>query len=81
MDDFYVLCDMFDYCLLNLSRSLQRCDQDNLVLNWEKCDFIVIEVTVLGHKVSLKRIKVDKAKIEVIKNFSTPISIKGVWSF
>ena len=46
----------------NLSKVLQKCEDMNLVLNWEKCHFIVHEGVVLGHIVSNKAIEVDKAK-------------------
>ena len=36
MDDFSVVGDTFDECLLNLIKALQRCEDANLVLNWEK---------------------------------------------
>nr|GEV21444.1 reverse transcriptase domain-containing protein [Tanacetum cinerariifolium] len=54
----------FDHCLKNLEKMLKMCEETNLVLNWEKCHFIVKEGTVLGHKVSGSRIEVDKAKVE-----------------
>ncbi|GJW95527.1 reverse transcriptase domain-containing protein, partial [Tanacetum coccineum] len=38
----------------------------HLVLNWEKCHFMVKEGIVLGHKVSSAGLEVDKAKIDVI---------------
>ncbi|XP_049345456.1 uncharacterized protein LOC125809973 [Solanum verrucosum] len=81
MDDFSVVGDTFDDYLFNLSRALQRCEESNLVLNWEKCHFMVKEGIVLGHKVSQKGLEVDKAKIEVIENFPPPICVKGVRSF
>ncbi|XP_075504542.1 uncharacterized protein LOC142541980 [Primulina tabacum] len=65
----------------NLITVLKRCEETNLVLNWEKCHFMVQEGIVLGHKVSEKGIEVDKAKIEVIKNLPPPASVKGVRSF
>ncbi|XP_075475256.1 uncharacterized protein LOC142505999 [Primulina tabacum] len=65
----------------NLRSVLRRCEETNLVLNWEKCHFMVQKGIVLGHKVSEKGIEVDKAKIEVIKNLPPPASIKGVRSF
>ncbi|XP_060182399.1 uncharacterized protein LOC132612072 [Lycium barbarum] len=37
-----------------------RCEEMNWVLNWEKCHFMVREGIVLGHKVSSKKIEVDK---------------------
>jgi hypothetical protein len=37
MDDFSVFGDSFDDCLTNLEKVLNRCEEKNLVLNWEKC--------------------------------------------
>ncbi|GKC40892.1 reverse transcriptase domain-containing protein [Tanacetum coccineum] len=50
MDDFSVFGVSFDKCLNNLDKVLQRCKDAHLVLNWEKCHFIVKEGIVLGHK-------------------------------
>ena len=52
MDDFSVYGTSFDDCLSNLDRVFQRCEETNLVLNWEKCHFRVNEGIVLGHKIS-----------------------------
>ena len=60
---------------------MSRCEEKNLVLNWEKYHFMVINDIVLGHIVSSKRMEVDKSKIELIVNLSTPKSIKDVRSF
>ncbi|GJW91925.1 reverse transcriptase domain-containing protein [Tanacetum coccineum] len=60
---------------------LVRCEETNLVLNWEKCHFMVNEGTVLGHKISGKGTKVDKAKIDVITKLPYPTNVKGVRSF
>ena len=68
MDDFSVYGSSFDICLAHLSQVLQRCEETNLVLNWEKCHFMVREGIVLGHKISSKGIEVDRAKIEIIAN-------------
>ena len=40
MDDFSVFGDNFEGCLENLVRVLRRCEETNLVLNWEKCHFM-----------------------------------------
>ncbi|XP_073298450.1 uncharacterized protein [Primulina huaijiensis] len=63
----------------NLKVVLMRCEEKNLVLNWEKCHFMVQEGIVLGHKISEHGIEVDKAKVEVIKNLPPPTSIKGAY--
>ena len=81
MDDFSVYGKSFDDCLSNLDRVLQRCEQTNLVLNWEKCHFMVNEGIVLGHKISERGIEVDKAKVDAIEKMPCPKDIKGIRSF
>ena len=49
MDDFFVYGGSFEKCLDNLGIVLQRCRGKNLVLNWEKCHFMVQEGIVLRH--------------------------------
>jgi hypothetical protein len=41
MDDFSVFGSSFQECLNRLTLVLVRCKEKNLVLNWEKCHFIV----------------------------------------
>ncbi|KAL4347511.1 hypothetical protein GQ457_17G009270 [Hibiscus cannabinus] len=65
----------------NLQKVLKRCKETNLVLNWEKCHFMVDEGIVLGHKISSKGMEVDKAKIEVISKLPPPTTVKGIRSF
>ncbi|GJT95398.1 reverse transcriptase domain-containing protein [Tanacetum coccineum] len=78
MDDFSVFGNSFDKCLNNLDKMLQRCKDVHLVLNWEKCHFMVKEGIVLGHKVSSAGLEVDKAKIDVISKLPPPTNIKGL---
>ncbi|GJX15105.1 reverse transcriptase domain-containing protein [Tanacetum coccineum] len=82
MDDFSIFEDSFNTCLVNLEQMLIRCKQAHLVLNWEKCHFMVTEGIVLGHKVSSAGLEVDKAKIDVIAKLPPPTSVKAVrnWS-
>lgn len=63
MDDFFVYGSSFVDCLSNLNRVLQRCEETNLVLNWEKFHFMVNEGIVLGHKVSKKVLKLIKPRL------------------
>ncbi|KAG7578965.1 Ribonuclease H-like superfamily [Arabidopsis thaliana x Arabidopsis arenosa] len=81
MDDFSVYGSSFSSCLLNLCRVLARCEETNLVLNWEKCHFMVREGIVLGHKISEKGIEVDKGKIEVMMQLQPPKTVKDIRSF
>ncbi|KAL4310266.1 hypothetical protein GQ457_01G021680 [Hibiscus cannabinus] len=54
MDDFSTFGEDFDNFLGNLVKVLKRCKETNLVLNWEKCHFMVDEGIVLDHKISSK---------------------------
>ncbi|KAG9442621.1 hypothetical protein H6P81_018475 [Aristolochia fimbriata] len=81
MDDFTLYGLTFETCLKNLDLVLARCEERNLVLNWEKCHFMVKEGIVLGHKISEKGIEVDRAKVEVIEKLPPPTNIKGIRSF
>ncbi|GJV06529.1 reverse transcriptase domain-containing protein [Tanacetum coccineum] len=53
----------------------------HLVLNGEKCHFMVKEGIMLGHKMSSAGLKVDKAKIDVILKLPPPTNIKGIRRF
>nr|GEU30680.1 reverse transcriptase domain-containing protein [Tanacetum cinerariifolium] len=81
MDDFSVFGDIFSSCLTNLDKMLNRCEETNLVLNWERCHFMCKEGIVLGHKISKSGIKVDRAKVDVIAKLPHPTTVKGVRSF
>ncbi|RDY02542.1 Retrovirus-related Pol polyprotein, partial [Mucuna pruriens] len=81
MDDFNVYANSFDACLENLSKVLTRCIDTNLVLNFEKCHFMVSEGIVLGQLVSNKGIEVDKSKIDIITYLPNPTSVREVRSF
>ena len=81
IDDFSVFGPSFDQCLANLEKVLSRCVEKNLVLNWEKCHFMVTEGIVLGHIVSSKGIEVDRLNIDVIDYLPLPKSLKDVRSF
>ncbi|XP_070026430.1 uncharacterized protein [Nicotiana sylvestris] len=65
----------------HLRQVLKRCEETNLVLNWEKCHFMVDEGIVLWHKISKHGIEVDRAKIDIISKLPLPTSVKGVRSF
>jgi hypothetical protein len=77
VDDFFIYGKTFEDCLANLDKVLKLCQMANLVLNWEKCHFMVRGGIVLGHKISKKGIKVDK----VIEQLLPPTNVKGIHSF
>ncbi|GJY73966.1 reverse transcriptase domain-containing protein [Tanacetum coccineum] len=81
MDDLSVFGNSYKTCLSHLDKMLQRCEDTNLVLNWENSHFMVKEGIVLGHKIFKNGIKVDKAKVEVIANLPHHTTVKGIRSF
>lgn len=60
---------------------LGGCIETNLVLNYEKCDFMVKEGIVFGPLVSVKGLEVDKEKIEVIKSLPYPSNVREVRAY
>ena len=77
MNDFFVVGESFKWCLSHLFEFLKRCEDCSLVLNWEKCHFMVKEGIVLGHHIIEKGIEVDRAKVEVIERLP-PLSLSKV---
>ena len=81
MHDITVYGGDFEECLTNLEAILQRCIKKNLVLNWEKCHFMVNQGIVLGHIISNRGIEVDNEKIELISKLPSPTNVKTVRQF
>jgi hypothetical protein len=81
MDDFFVYGKTFEDCLAHLDKVLKRCQEVDLVLNWDKCHFMIQNGIVLWHKISEKGIEVNKVKIEVIEQLPPPTNVKGIHSF
>ena len=81
MDDFSVYGSTFENCLENLETILQRCEDKNLTLNWEKSHFMVIEGIVFGHKIFVAGLEVDQPKVSIIKTLLPPTIVKGIRSF
>ncbi|RVW75937.1 Retrovirus-related Pol polyprotein from transposon 17.6 [Vitis vinifera] len=81
MDDITIYGSAFEDCLVNLEAVLNRCIEKDLVLNWEKCHFMVQQGIVLGHIISNEGIEVHKAKVELIVKLPSPTNVKGVRQF
>ena len=73
--------DSFDACLGHLKLVLEKGVETNLVLNSEKCHFMVEQGIVLGHVISSKGIEVDKEKVDVIQNLPYPTNVREIRSF
>ena len=60
---------------------MTKCEEKNLVLNWEKCHFMVKKGNVLGHIIFVNDIEVDKAKVDLIENLAPLKTVKEIQSF
>jgi hypothetical protein len=78
---FPVYDTSFNNFLFNIDKVLKRCEVQHLVLNWEKCHFMLIEGVVLGYRVSGRGIEVDREKIEAVEKLPYLWDIKGKRSF
>jgi hypothetical protein len=81
MDDFSVYGKTFMDCLANLDKVHTWYAEVDLVLNWEKCHFMVKQGIVLGHVISEKCIEVDKAKVETVEQLPPPTAVKSLRSY
>ena len=81
MDDFFIFGSSFEECLHRLNFILVRCKEKNLVLNWEKCHFMVKQGIIPGHVISYQGIEVDKAKVDLISNLPPLRTVKEICSF
>ncbi|GJT34836.1 hypothetical protein Tco_0925255 [Tanacetum coccineum] len=72
----------FQRCIMAIFHDMieetMECEDNNLVLNEEKCHFMLKEGIVLGHKISKSGIEFDKAKVDVIAKLPHPTSVKGI---
>ena len=80
MDDFSVYGKSFDECLENLDKVLKRCQETHLVLNWEKCHFMVRDGIVLRHSVR-KRDRSGPGKDRGNRVVATPVECQGSEKF
>nr|GEW34616.1 retrovirus-related Pol polyprotein from transposon 17.6 [Tanacetum cinerariifolium] len=78
MDDFSIFGNSFENCLSHLDKMLQRCEDTNLSLNWEKSHFMVKQGIVLGHCIkafqTLKK-RLTEAPILIAPNWDLPFEL------
>nr|GFA24293.1 hypothetical protein [Tanacetum cinerariifolium] len=72
MDDFSVFGNYFENCLSRLDKMLQRCEDTNLSLNWEKSYFMVKEGIVLGQRFLKTRLRLTEPKSMSLLSYLIP---------
>ena len=81
LDDIIIFSSNIEEHLEKLQAVFQRLSNNNLKLKGSKCEFFKSQVSYLGHIVSEEGILTDPAKIEVVKTWPVPKSVKEVWQF
>lgn len=81
LDDIIVATETFEEHMYWLERVLQRLTDANLKINPEKSKFCREKVEYLGFIVSGEGVEVDESKVEPVKNFPAPTTVKRLRSF
>ena len=78
LDDIIIFSSNFEEHLEKLQAVFQRLSNNHLKLKGSKSEFFKSQVSYLGHIVSEEGIRTDPSKIEVVKTWPVPKSVKDV---
>ena len=78
IDDILVWGTAEDNHEKGLTRALQRCEDINLTLNREKCEFSMDTIGYIGNQLTAEGVKPDPEKIRAITQMPPPTDKKGV---
>ena len=81
LDDIIVYGKSIDACLDNMEVVLQRLRDANLKLKAKKCILFAKEVEYLGHVITSDGVHTDPKKIEAVRDWHPPRTVKQVRSF
>ena len=81
IDNITIFSPSMKQHLIDWRDLFERLQKTNLKLNFEKCNFALPKVKVLGHLVSWKGIQPDPKKVEIIRNLPPPQRCKGSEKF
>ena len=81
LDDIIIFSDSVDSHFRRIDSIFQRLELHDLKLMGSKCEFSRPEIQYLGHIVTSSGVKTDQEKIEVLKIYSVPTSLKDLLSF
>lgn len=71
-DDILVYSNTLEEHLQHLYQMLSLLHKDQWKVNLKKCDFVLQEISYLGHIITGKGIATDPSKIQTIKNWPVP---------
>lgn len=81
LDDIICVSDSFESHVSLLLRVLEKLQQANLTINFEKTQFFRESLKYLGYVVDSQGLRTDPEKVEAISNYPTPTNKKEVKRF
>jgi hypothetical protein len=81
LDDILIFSDTFEEHMVRLKECLSALKAAGLTIKPSKASFCLPGVSFLGHFVDESGIKMQPSKIEAVKNFPRPKTVKDVRSF
>jgi len=81
LDDIIILSTNLPEHDKRIREVFTRLRTHNLKLQPIKCEFLRKEVIYLGHKLTEKGVQPDERKIECVKTFPTPTTVREIKSF
>ena len=81
VDDFVIYDNNITDHISHVQQFLQRCMDNNIALNVDKCQFFRTQLTFTGFQLSSSGYKIDPSITEAITNYPTPTSRSDLRSF
>lgn len=81
LDDLLIASANASQHLVHVEEVLERLSRFGLVINPQKCEFNKAELTFLGHRVSAEGAAPLEERIEAIKAFPKPATVRGLQEF
>jgi len=81
MDDIVIYATSLEEHARKYNLLIERLRRTNLKLQLDKCEFLKIEVTYLGHVISKDGVKPDPKKLKAIRQFPRPKIPKNIKQF
>ena len=81
LDDVVVYTERLEEHDKNARRLFDRLRNANLKLQPDTCDFLRTEIAYLGRIIGRKRVKSNPAKINAIRKFPRPTTVRAIPQF
>ena len=81
IDDIIIFADTLEEHDEKLTLIMERLEKANLQLNINKCEFLKTEIFYLGHILSKQGVSPDPRKLEAVKHFPEPQTVKNIRQF